>query len=1272
MTSTAHTQMIDQKLIHGLVLVAILAVSAAAPGRTSAASPPTAEERIECATVLERHEWERRSWPEDNPGPKPSFDQVMPPEVVGQRVDDTIGWSNLLAERWGVVLDAEAMQWELDRMVRESRDPEALEALFAVFDHDPVRIAECVVRPRLAENRARALFAVDDELHREARAEAENLWDRWRRFGDAAMDGAAVHTIRYVRGGERGRDPEATWLDRDAWDVVTEALARRLSPPGDPAKSDAAEDLPLNSVSALQEETARFTAVRVDARGADHLQVSTLVVPKRDFDTWWREVSDGFARGSARERAAGELDVASAELAMSIPAVAKSSSTDGQDPGSWIRVAPASIAARERHHAVWTGSEMIVFGGVDGSTYHHSGGRYHPGSASWGPIADAPVVFSRGSSAAVWTGSEILVFGFARSGAQSYRLGYRYDPATDVWTPMANDLFTPDCHGFDPSAVWTGTAMFYVGAEHFTDDTHWCKGSYVPATDTWGPMGNNAPDSWARERASMVWTGSEVLLFGGLRTDDFVEAAQDDLLRYSGGTWTLTDTDRAARADHTAVWTGSEMIIWGGFVPPFAYSNTGDRYNPTTDTWSAVSTVSAPAGRTDHTAVWTGSQMNIWGGEGSGGTALGTGGRYIASSNTWVSTSTVADPAPRSNHSAVWTGLSMLVWGGHDGANARSDGKSYSPGFDSWSTIPAPLGPNPTAFASATWTGNELVVFGGQNAGTATQATWQYRPTSNSWFQTNSSGAPSARWGHTAVWTGTEVLIFGGYDGSDEHAEGARFSPISDAWGVMNPALSKRQGHTAVWSGTEMIVFGGRDGDTYLGNGARYSPSGNGWGSISSANRPTARAGHTAVWSGTEMIVFGGEDTAQHFDDGARYVPGGAWAALPDGPSSSFWEPRSNHGAVWVPPMENSAGDGMLVHGGVTGSGAGSVTDIATATWMWRADLDEWVRLANHGASSHRESPIMVWTGLEAFSWGGLNDSGQWGDFSHRGFRVDPWALEVNPLPTPAGEPTGRFGHVAAWRQTDGPRGGQLMVWGGFGDTDGGSIGWLDTGGLHRPDSRPVVQCRSADASLVVGGPMSIRCLAHSVDGYDGDATPVTVGCSGNLDCPEQVFTPAPGGIESAQFDVVLAPSTAGGTWLGLDSTASTGPVDVFVEIGDFDVSCTEPAVTLAPNTSTTVTCHVDSVAPFAAATSLSCTPSGGVQCSTDTSTTAPPSGGSVAFDVDIDAGSSSGSFFVEVAGEHDTVFRFVAIDVTVEDETPSDVIFIDGFEDGTMDQWSE
>ena len=64
---------------------------------------------------------------------------------------------------------------------------------------------------------------------------------------------------------------------------------------------------------------------------------------------------------------------------------------------------------------------------------------------------------------------------------------------------------------------------------------------------------------------------------------------------------------------HTAVWTGSEMIVWGGYDGGNVL-NTGGRYNPSTDSWTATSTTNAPAARTDHTAVWTGSEMIVWGG----------------------------------------------------------------------------------------------------------------------------------------------------------------------------------------------------------------------------------------------------------------------------------------------------------------------------------------------------------------------------------------------------------------------------------------------------------------------------------------------------------------------------------------------------------------------------------------------------------------------------------------------------------------------------------
>ena len=91
--------------------------------------------------------------------------------------------------------------------------------------------------------------------------------------------------------------------------------------------------------------------------------------------------------------------------------------------------------------------------------------------------------------------------------------------------------------------------------------------------------------------------------------------------------------------------------------------NTGGRYNPSTDSWTATSTTNAPTARVGHTAVWTGSEMIVWGGDGDIG-CLNTGGRYNPSTDSWTATSTTNAPAARDGHTAVWTGSEMIVWGG--------------------------------------------------------------------------------------------------------------------------------------------------------------------------------------------------------------------------------------------------------------------------------------------------------------------------------------------------------------------------------------------------------------------------------------------------------------------------------------------------------------------------------------------------------------------------------------------------------------------------------
>src|SRR5207248_118621 len=76
---------------------------------------------------------------------------------------------------------------------------------------------------------------------------------------------------------------------------------------------------------------------------------------------------------------------------------------------------------------------------------------------------------------------------------------------------------------------------------------------------------------------------------------------------------------------------GSEMIVWGGFAG-VTYFNTGGRYNPGTDSWTATSTTNAPEARAFLATVWTGSEMIVWGGWIGTSGSFNTGGRYCAQS----------------------------------------------------------------------------------------------------------------------------------------------------------------------------------------------------------------------------------------------------------------------------------------------------------------------------------------------------------------------------------------------------------------------------------------------------------------------------------------------------------------------------------------------------------------------------------------------------------------------------------------------------------------
>ena len=102
--------------------------------------------------------------------------------------------------------------------------------------------------------------------------------------------------------------------------------------------------------------------------------------------------------------------------------------TRGQPPAL-----PTAPTGRYLHTAVWTGSEMIVWGGYDGSSYLNTGGRYNPGTDSWTATSTTSAPAGRYVHTAVWTGSEMIVWGGATTAAY-LNTGGRYNPGTDSWT----------------------------------------------------------------------------------------------------------------------------------------------------------------------------------------------------------------------------------------------------------------------------------------------------------------------------------------------------------------------------------------------------------------------------------------------------------------------------------------------------------------------------------------------------------------------------------------------------------------------------------------------------------------------------------------------------------------------------------------------------------------------------------------------------------------------------------------------------------------------
>src|ERR1700682_3933745 len=141
----------------------------------------------------------------------------------------------------------------------------------------------------------------------------------------------------------------------------------------------------------------------------------------------------------------------------------------------------------------------------------NTGGRYNPGTNSWIGISTVNAPTGRSSHTAVWTGTEMVVWG-GHSYPISFNTGGKYSPGTDSWT--ATSTTNAPAGRVVHTAIWTGTEMIIWGGQDSNSLVLNTGGRYSPGTDSWAATSTtNAPS--ARIDHTAVWTGSEMIVWGG-------------------------------------------------------------------------------------------------------------------------------------------------------------------------------------------------------------------------------------------------------------------------------------------------------------------------------------------------------------------------------------------------------------------------------------------------------------------------------------------------------------------------------------------------------------------------------------------------------------------------------------------------------------------------------------------------------------------------------------------------------------------------------------
>lgn len=354
------------------------------------------------------------------------------------------------------------------------------------------------------------------------------------------------------------------------------------------------------------------------------------------------------------------------------------------------------------------------------------------------------------------------------------------------------------------------------------------------------------------------------------------------------GDWRPTaEAPIAGRIGHSLVWTGREVMVWGGRGDDGAVDD-GAAYLPSNDRWRELAP-SPLTPREGHAAVWTGREALVAGGLSDGGGVFQDAAAYDPEADSWRPLARL--PTPRAMGSALWTGHEFVILGGLGrGGVALHDGIAYDPEADSWRTLPD-LFPNAEfceiivpsggvtgatmpcvrdavngwpGLAGAVWTGREVLALENPwpdaTGGVGGAALYSYSPGATAWKReadapinaaaVNSDPNPSsARVRRVSVaWMGSALYVLAPRGGS---VSGAVFSPETRSW---QPLVSRVRGAVpevpAAVAGHTVLFWDGR-------SGAAFDTATLAWRSLRTLPFQQ-REGAPGVWMDGEILYWGG------------------------------------------------------------------------------------------------------------------------------------------------------------------------------------------------------------------------------------------------------------------------------------------------------------------------------------------------------------------------------------------------------------------------------